>query len=54
LGPTAIALVTDYVFHDPKALHYAISIVCAVASPLSVVLLWSGMKDYRRIIDLKI
>jgi MFS family permease len=50
LGPTAIALVTDYGFHDPKALHYAISIVCAVASPLSVVLLWMGMKDYRRII----
>jgi MFS family permease len=50
LGPTAIALVTDYGFHDPRALHYAIALVCAVASPLSVALLWMGMQDYRRII----
>ncbi|HWU03565.1 MAG TPA: MFS transporter [Novosphingobium sp.] len=51
LGPTAIAMTTDYVFHDPKALHFAISLVCAVASPLSVVLLVMGMRDYRRIIS---
>lgn len=50
LGPTAIALVTDYWFHDPKSLNLAISLVCAVASPLSVVLLWMGMRDYRRIL----
>lgn len=47
LGPTLIALVTDYWFRDPAALPYAISMVCAVASPLSVVMLWIGMKDYR-------
>lgn len=50
LGPTAIALVTDYAFGDPAALHLAIALVCAVASPLSVVLLWQGMADYRRIL----
>ncbi|MFT3966172.1 MAG: MFS transporter [Sphingobium sp.] len=47
LGPTAIALVTDYGFADPQALPYAISIVCAVASPLSVVMLWIGLRNYR-------
>jgi MFS family permease len=46
LGPTAIALVTDYWFHDPQALPVAISAVCAVASPLSVVLLWLGIRSY--------
>jgi len=50
LGPTAIALVTDYWFHDPKSLNLAISMVCAVASPLAVALLWMGMRDYRRIL----
>ncbi len=47
LGPTAIALVTDYVFADPQALPEAISLVCAVASPLSVVMLWIGLRSYR-------
>lgn len=50
LGPTAIALVTDYWFHDPHALNLAIASVCAVASPLAVLLLWMGMRDYKRIL----
>lgn len=49
LGPTVIALVTDYWFRDPNALPWAISLVCAVASPLSVVMLWIGLSDYRAI-----
>lgn len=48
LGPTAIALLTDYWFHDPQALPMAITIVCAIASPLSVVALWIGIRDFRR------
>lgn len=49
LGPTVIALVTDYWFRDPNALPLAISLVCAVASPLSVVMLWIGLSDYRAV-----
>lgn len=49
LGPTVIALVTDYWFRDPNALPWAISLVCAVASPLSVVMLWIGLSDYRAV-----
>ncbi|MET0363776.1 MAG: MFS transporter [Sphingobium sp.] len=48
LGPMAIALCTDYVFADPKSLPLAISLVCAVASPLSVLVLWTGLRDYRQ------
>ncbi|NBC35815.1 MFS transporter [Novosphingobium sp. FSY-8] len=48
LGPTLMALVTDYWFRDPQALPYAISIVSCVASPLAVVMLWLGLRDYRR------
>jgi MFS family permease len=48
LGPMAIALCTDYVFADPQRLPQAISLVCAIASPLSVLVLWTGLRDYRQ------
>lgn len=47
LGPTAIALCTDYWFADPQKLPQAISLVCGIASPLSVLALWVGMRSYR-------
>lgn len=47
-GPTVIALITDFVFHDPQRLPEAISLTCAIASPLSVVALWIGMRGYRQ------
>lgn len=50
-GPTVIALITDYVFHDPQRLPEAISLTCAIASPLSVVALWVGMRGYRRALN---
>jgi hypothetical protein len=50
-GPLAIALVTDYVFVDPARLPDAISIVCAIASPLSVVAMLIGMRGYSRAIS---
>ncbi|MCY1672940.1 MFS transporter [Novosphingobium sp. SL115] len=49
-GPVAIALVTDYWFADPQALPDAISIVCMIASPLSVVALLVGLRGYARAI----
>lgn len=51
LGPTLIALVTDYGFRDARSLNLAMSLVCALASPLAVGLLWMGMRDYRRILS---
>jgi MFS family permease len=47
-GPLAIALVTDYWYHDPAALPHAITAVCAVASPLAVAALLLGLKGYGR------
>ncbi|MCY1560152.1 hypothetical protein D9M68_972570 [compost metagenome] len=46
-GPTAVALVTDYVFADDKALRYSLLIVTTIAVASSVVLLWAGLKPYR-------
>lgn len=45
-GPLVIALVTDYVFADAARLPDAISVVCAVASPLSVIALLIGLRGY--------
>nr|WP_251701949.1 MFS transporter [Pseudomonas boanensis] len=47
LGPTAVALFTDYVFGDDAALRYSLLIVTSVAVISSVALLWAGLKPYR-------
>lgn len=49
-GPFAIALVTDYWYGDPQSLPDAITLVCAIASPLSVAALLLGLKGYGRAI----
>ncbi|MDG1581266.1 MFS transporter [Pseudomonas sp. GOM6] len=47
LGPTAVALVTDYVFADDNALRYSLLIVTTLAVFGSVLLLWRGLSPYR-------
>ncbi|MDH1265359.1 MFS transporter [Pseudomonas sp. GD03944] len=47
IGPTAVALVTDYVFADDNALRYSVLIVTALAVVSSVILLSQGLKPYR-------
>ncbi|MBC9248828.1 MFS transporter [Pseudomonas alcaligenes] len=47
LGPTCVALVTDFVFADDQALRYSLLIVTASAVLAAIVLLWAGLKPYR-------
>lgn len=47
LGPTLVALITDYVFGDDKALRYSLAMVSGVLTPLGIGLLAIGMKPYR-------
>lgn len=47
LGPTAVALVTDYVFHDDKSLRYSLLIVSIGAEAGAILLLSTGLKHYR-------
>jgi MFS family permease len=51
LGPTAVALTTDYVFHDDNAIRYSLFIVAAFAHLVAAVLLWVGLKPYRQSIE---
>lgn len=47
VGPTAVALITDFVFQDDAALRYSRMIVCAVAGTLAALLLFLSFKPYR-------
>lgn len=47
IGPTAVAVITDYVFGDDMSLRYSLMIVTSIAVMSSVVLLGMGLKPYR-------
>lgn len=47
LGPTAVALITDRVFHDDKAVRYSLLIVTTLAEFGAIALLASGLASYR-------
>jgi MFS family permease len=48
LGPTAVALLTDYLFHDVNQVGYSLLIVTVVAHVLAGLLLWSGRSAFIR------
>ena len=50
-GPTAIAVMTDYVFHDDAMLRYSLAIVTATAQVASAIILWFGLKPFVRSLD---
>ncbi len=47
IGPTAVALLTDYVFADEAALRYSISIVSAVAGVIGMTFIVMSFKHFR-------
>lgn len=46
VGPTFVALLTDYVFHDDARLRYSLVVSGATMGPLAALMFWSGMKAY--------
>ena len=51
LGPTIVAALTEKVFRDTQAVHLSLLAVGAGSFTLAIVLLWAGMKPYRRSLD---
>jgi MFS family permease len=51
VGPTAVALVTDYGFRDESALRYSLAIVAFVAGSAAAAILLSLLGPYRRTIE---
>ncbi len=47
IGPTAVALITDLVFHDDNMLRWSMLIVSSVAIVCAIALLAAGLKPYR-------
>jgi MFS family permease len=47
LGPTAVALVTDYVFQDDNAIRYSLLLVSVIAQLAALTLLAAGLRPYR-------
>lgn len=45
-GPTAFALITDYVFRSEAALRYTLSAAAAVATPLMLVIILQAVKPF--------
>jgi MFS family permease len=48
LGPTAVALVTDRVFHDDQALPYALALTAGPSVMVGLWLIGSGLRPYAR------
>ena len=48
IGPTVVALITDYVFHDESKLRYSIALMNGVLAPAAAILFWSGLRAYGR------
>lgn len=46
LGPTVVALLTDYVFVRENALNLSMALIAAVLAPLAALITWSGLKPY--------
>ncbi|MEK6806389.1 MAG: MFS transporter [Pseudomonadota bacterium] len=47
LGPTAVALVTDYVFHDDQAVGQSLMLINVSSLIIAAILLGLGLKPYR-------
>ncbi len=47
LGPTLVALMTDFAFKDNGALHYSLALTAAPAALLALWLIGSGLKYYQ-------
>ena len=46
LGPTAVALLTDYVFKDPATIDWSISCVVIALSLFSAIMLWRCLQPF--------
>ena len=43
LGPTSVALASDYIFESMQAVRSSLSLAGAMVLPMAVLLLWRGL-----------
>lgn len=47
LGPTLVAAITDYVYHDEMMVGYSLATATVIIMPIIMLILWAGLKPYR-------
>jgi len=50
VGPTMLALFTDYIFGSEGDLRYSLALAAAIFAPLSAACLFAGVKPYRNLV----
>ncbi len=50
-GPVAVGLLTDYVFREPAALKWALSLLIALFAPLAILLCQRGRRGYSALVS---
>jgi MFS family permease len=50
-GPSAVALLTDYVLHDPLLVRHSLSIMAALTAPVAAFCFWRMLPFYRRSVE---
>src|SRR5690606_6036278 len=53
LGPTLVALVTEYVFGDERALRYSLSITVGILAPLAAGTLFAALRPFRSVLHIR-
>jgi hypothetical protein len=48
MGPTAVALCTDYIFHDDNMVGYSLLIVGVAGQLMAAMFFWAGLKPFMR------
>jgi MFS family permease len=51
IGPSAVALLTDFVFQHDQAVRYSLAVLAAGAYPIAALIFWRGLKHYRQALD---
>jgi sugar phosphate permease len=51
LGPTTVALITDYVFHDPAAIRWSLIIESGVCLTVAALFFYASLRPYRESLD---
>ena len=51
VGPTLVAIFTDYLFVGDQYLNYSLSLTSLLVAPLAALWLWSGIKHYQPMLD---
>ena len=52
LGPTVVALMTDFVFQDDAAIAQSLALTAAIFCPLAMSIMWFGLKHVNAAIEL--